>query len=295
VLQAHGAWDDALAEVADARQRLSEPIHPALGLACYQQGELHRLRGDYDEAEQAFRAAAECGYEPAPGLALLRLAEGKLDAARGAITRLLAENTDMLTRPTLLAASVEICLAAGDLEHACAAADELRGDAETLDVPLVRAVAATATGTTLVARNEPAAGLPALRDGLARWLELDMPYEAARTRVQVAIACHALADEDAATIEFDAARATFLRLGARPEIERLDRVRTGAAPKPTTLTDRECEVLRLVATGRTNREIASELVISEHTVARHLQNIFLKLGLPTRAAAVAYAYEHGLA
>jgi DNA-binding NarL/FixJ family response regulator len=113
--------------------------------------------------------------------------------------------------------------------------------------------------------------------------------------VQIGLACRALGDRDGAGIELDAARAVFVQLGASPDVARVDAHRNvGNAKRAAPLTDRECEVLRLVATGKTNREVAAALVISEHTVARHLQNIFLKLDLPSRAAATAYAYEHGL-
>lgn len=122
-----------------------------------------------------------------------------------------------------------------------------------------------------------------------------MPYEEARARLQVGLACRALGDTDAADLEIGAARTTFERLAARPDLARLDRLTAEGRPDAGVLTAREREVLRLVATGRTNRDIASVLVISEHTVGRHLQNIFAKLGLSSRAAATAYAYEHDLA
>ncbi len=110
------------------------------------------------------------------------------------------------------------------------------------------------------------------------------------------VACDALGDEDAARIELDAARGVFARLGAQPDKARIDALTALSASRTAGgLTDREVQVLRLVAMGKTNRAIAAELVISEHTVARHIQNIFRKLDLPSRAAATAYAFEHGLA
>ncbi len=122
-----------------------------------------------------------------------------------------------------------------------------------------------------------------------------MPYDIARAREQIGLALRSLGDEDAATVELDAARDAFDRLGAAPDLRRvIDRAATVATAPGGVLTERECEVLRLVTSGRTNREIGAELSISEHTVARHLQNIFTKLGLSSRAAATAYAYEHGL-
>ena len=292
VLQYRGAWDDADAEAERARRALSNPAHPALGIALYQQGELHRLRGDLDEAERAYRAASAQGREPVPGFALLRLAQGSMSAAVAATRRMLEESQGRLVRPAVLAAAVEVHLAAGDYDAARSAGDELDTIADAVRTPLLRAIADYAIGTiTLVGGDAPAA-LVALRRGCAGWQALGMPYDAARARVQIALSCRALGDADAADMELDAARATFERVGARPDLARLaGSTRPG---RHTPLTARECEVLRLVAAGGTNREIATALLISEHTVARHVQNIFAKLGLPSRAAATAYAYDHGL-
>jgi DNA-binding NarL/FixJ family response regulator len=295
VLQAHGAWDNALAEAVRARQRLSVPAHPALGLACYQQGELHRLRGEFADAERAYRAAAEYGREPAPGLALLRLAEGNVDAARAAIIRLVGEQGDPFSRAVMLGAAVDIMLAACDVGAATESARELRELAGGFNVPFFDALAAYARGCVLLAVNDAPTALPALRQAYAMWSDVAMVYETARARVQIALAYNSLGDEDAARIEFDAARAAFTRLGAQPDVSRVD-----ALNKPSDshtslgLTDRELEVLRLVAMGKTNRGIAADLVISEHTVARHIQNIFRKLDLSSRAGATAYAFAHDL-
>jgi ATP/maltotriose-dependent transcriptional regulator MalT len=295
VLQAHGEWAEAVAEVERARHRLSEAAHPALGLALYQRGELHRLSGEFPDAERAYRAASTHGRDPAPGLALLRLAEGKVEAAVAAVRRMVEESQGQLSRPTMLAACVEIMLAAGEVQSARTAAEELSTIADAADVPLPRAMAAFASGSVLLAQGEAAAALPALRGACARWRDLAMPYDTARARAQIGMACRALGDHDAAEFEIEAARAALDRLGARPDLERLARLHApDERAKPAELTERECEVLRLVASGRTNREIAAVLVISEHTVGRHLQNIFMKLGLSSRTAATAYAYEHDL-
>ncbi|HUP72782.1 MAG TPA: response regulator transcription factor [Acidimicrobiales bacterium] len=296
VLQAHGAWTEAVTEVERARERLSEPAHPALGLAFYQEGELHRLCGNLADAERAYRAASEQGREPAPGFALLRLAERKLDAAVAAIGRMVEESRGQLTRPTMLAAFVEIMLATGDIDAAREAADELAAIADTVEAPLQHAVAAYATGSVLLAQGEPASALAALRRARAWWRDLEMPYDVARARVQIGLACRALGDQDAATLELDGASVAFERLGARPDLDRVTALATtGEQARPAGLTERECEVLRLVAAGDSNREIATVLFISEHTVGRHVQNIFSKLRVSSRAAATAYAYEHGLA
>jgi DNA-binding NarL/FixJ family response regulator len=293
VLQAHGSWGEAVAEAARARQRLSEPAHPALGMALYQQGELHRLRGEFRDAEQAYRAAGEHGRDPAPGFALLRLAEGNVTAAAAAIARMLEESEGSRGYEATLAAAVDVFLAAGDVPRARAAADALVASAG--DPPLLDAIAAYANGRVRLAEGDAAAALSDLRRACTTWRELEMPYDAARARVQIAHACRSLGDDDAAALELDAARAAFERLGATPDLDALAPPRHGAAGAGAPpLTDRECDVLRLVAAGKTNREIAAELVISQHTVARHLQNTFVKLGLSSRAAATAYAYEHGL-
>ena len=296
VLQAHGDWTEAVAEVERARQRLSEPVHPALGLALYQQGELHRLRGEMTDAERAYRAASQHGCEPSPGVALLRLEEGKVNAAVAAVRRMVEESQGQLTRPTMLAASVDVMLAAGEVETARSAAAELAEIADVIDAPLLlRAIAAYAAGSVLLARDEAAPALASLRRACGWWRDLEMPYDTARACVQIGLACRALGDDDAADFELDAARSTFELLGARPDLARVVRLLGwDESKRPAELTQRECEVLRLVATGRTNREIAAVLVISEHTVGRHLQNIFMKLGLSSRAAATAYAYDHDL-
>ena len=293
ILQAHGAWAEAATEVARARQRLSDPAHPALGVALYQQGELHRLRGEFAAAERAYRAASGQGREPAPGFALLRLAEGRVAAAVAAVRRMLAESSGRPDRSTMLAAAVDVLLAAGDTEGARAAADELATAAAATDARLLQAVSDYAIGSVLLAEGDAAAALAALRRACTTWRELEMPYDAARARVQIAIACRVQADDDAAGLELDAARAIFMRLGAAPDLARVARLEGPSRP-PSVLTARECEVVRLVAAGKTNREIAAELLISPHTVSRHLQNVFTKLGLTSRAAATAYAYEHDL-
>jgi DNA-binding NarL/FixJ family response regulator len=291
-----GAWPDALEEARRATDRFLQPtVHPAAGAAAYQEAELHRLRGETAEAEEAYRRASRWGREPQPGLALLRLAQGQAAAARAAIRRALEEATGRSDRCRLLPAAVEIALAAGDPPAARAAADELAQAAADLDAPLLRATATAAQGAVLLAEEDPRAALAALRDAWAAWQELEAPYEAARARVLIGLACRALGDRDSAAMELDAAHWAFRRLGAAPDLERLAAL-AGHAPAGAAggLTAREAEVLRLVATGRTNRAIAAELVLSERTVDRHVSNILTKLGVASRAAATAWAYEHQL-
>jgi ATP/maltotriose-dependent transcriptional regulator MalT len=298
VLQAHGAWDDAIAQADLARARLAEPAHPALGLALYQQGELHRLRGEFAEAERAYRAAGEQGREPAPGFALLRLAEGNLAAALAAIRRMLEDIRGRHDRPAVLAAAVDIFVAAEDLGEARDVCGELAALADGAAVTLVGIVADFATGSVRIAEGDPAAGLAPLRRACRGWRAQAMPYETARAQVLLGRACQMMGDDDGAAVELDAARATFTRLGALPDATAIappQPAPTSAGRRgPDALSQRELEVLRLVADGRTNREIATTLVISEHTVARHVQNMFTKLGVSSRAAATAHAYERGL-
>jgi DNA-binding NarL/FixJ family response regulator len=296
LLQLRGAWPEALEEARGATARFLEPAgHPAAGAAAYQEAELHRLRGEPAEAEEAYRRASRWGREPQPGLALLRLAQGEGAAAQAAIRRALDEASDRPDRTRLLPAFVEIALAGGDLPAARGAADELARAAEELEAPLLRATAAAAEGEVLLAEGDARAALAALRAAWAGWQELEAPYEAARARVGIGLACRALGDRDSAAMELDAARWAFQRLGAAPDLARLEALAgDGPAGAAGGLTAREVEVLRLVATGRTNRAIASELVLSERTVDRHVSNILTKLGVPSRAAATAWAYEHRL-
>jgi len=291
VLLAQGSWEDASVEAQRACERLADPYHPALGLAHYQRGELHRLRGDLDAAAAAYREASRCGHDPVPGFALLRLMEGDVDGASRAARRMLDEHVTGPARAGLLAAAIEVQLAASDVAGAGALADELTSLARTMESEMLAAAADHERGTVLLASGEVAAAIAALRGACKAWRELHMPYEVARARFQLSVAYATAGDRDAAELELDGARATFELLGASVDLARLE----AAAPAESgVLTTRECQVLRLVAAGKTNREIAADLVISEHTVSRHLQNMFMKLGVTSRAAATAYAYEHHL-
>jgi DNA-binding NarL/FixJ family response regulator len=227
-----------------------------------------------------------------PGLALLEAARGDVDAAATTIRRALHE----ARTPALLGAAVEILGAAGDVAGARDAADELTALSSSTPSTVLGAMAAHARGGLLVAEGDPVAGLIELRDAGRAWQSLRMPYEAARTAVLLGLVCAALGDGAAAAMEFDKARLAFTELGAQPDLERLD-VLTGPPTQPTDdagLSERERQVLTELASGRTNREIASVLHISQHTVGRHVENIFTKLGVTSRAAATARAYELGL-
>jgi DNA-binding CsgD family transcriptional regulator len=296
ILQLHGAWPDALEEAERACERLAgTPDQPSAAAAWYRRGELHRLAGEFASAEEAFRQASRLGREPQPGLALMRLGQGQADTAGAAIRRAVAERPDRAGRGGLLGAYAEIVLADGDAAAARAAADELAALAMDLDSPLLRATAAQADGAVRLAEGDPAAALAALREAWTRWRELEAPYEAGRVRVLIGLACRTLGDEDGAQMELDAAGWVFQQLGAVPDLARVQALaRTTGAADDTVLTRRELQVLRLVAAGKTNRAIAADLFLSERTVARHVSNILAKLGLSSRSAATAYAYEHRL-
>lgn len=294
ILRLRGAWDEALEEVDRALARLAKPMSPRiLGAAAYTRAEIHRLRGHFAAAEDAYRQAAEHGHEPQPGLALLRLAQGRTDLAAAAIRRAEQEAEGPLSRATLLGPYVEIVLAAGDVDAARAAAEELAAVTTELRQPYLDAVAAHATGMVHLAAGDPRTALVMLRRAWRGWHHLEAPYEAARSRVQIALACRALDDVDGADMEFDAAKAAFETLGAIPDAAAVTRA-SGGEQRPGGLTARELEVLALVAKGSTNRQVAVQLVISEKTVASHVGHILTKLGLSSRSAATAYAYEHGL-
>jgi DNA-binding NarL/FixJ family response regulator len=290
IMQLDGSWRDALMEARRAGERFVETSNPAAGLACYRQGELLRLQGDFAAAEEAYREASTFGWEPQPGLAQLRLTQGRVDAAVSAIRRAEAATATPLDRARILPAFVEIMLGAGDVEPARRASLELEEIAASYESTMLGAIVAHARGAVHLADGEPREALVVLRRAAEAWRALGIPYETARTRVLVGDACRLLGDEEAALLEHSAAKSTFELLGAKPDLARFE-----ATPKGEHgLSRRELEVLRLVAAGKTNREIATSLVISEHTVARHLQNTFAKLGVSSRAAATAFAFEHGL-
>ena len=297
VMQLQGAWEDALAEARRAAERFTEGVlnQLACGKAHYREGELHRLRGDLGAAEMAYREASRCGVEPQPGLALLRLVQGQSDTAAASIRRAVGEATRPLKRAALLPAYVEIMLNVGEHERARGACDELEDIARSQASEALRAMSCHARGAALLVENDAHSALIALRRAAELWQNLGAPYEAARARSLVGVACEALGDADATMLELEAAQAVFADLGARSDLAHVESHLPGSANADVHgLTGRELEVLRLVAAGRSNRDIAEELVISEHTVARHLQNIFAKLGVSSRTAATAFAFERDL-
>jgi DNA-binding CsgD family transcriptional regulator len=292
VLQLGGAWADALEEAERATAR---PGIAATGSAeaLYLQGEIRRLRGDFAQAEHAYREASRLGREPQPGLALLRLAQGRGDAAAAAVRRATGEITEPSARARLLPACAEVMVALGHLDEARAAAAELAQLAAAFGSEVLDAAAAHARGAVELADGAAGPALAALRRAREGWQALDAPYETARAGVLVALACRALGDDDTAAFELDDAAAAFRALGAAPDLAAVDALAEPSGPSHG-LSRRELEVLRLLAAGVTNKAIAAELVLSVRTVDRHVSNIFAKLGVSTRAAAGAYAHEHRL-
>lgn len=294
IMQLQGDWSAAVDVARSAREHFQRgPETRAIAAAYYQQGELQRLRGEFKEAEESYREAARRGRHPQPGIALMRLAQGQVDSASSGIRAAAEQARVPHARARMLPAYVEIALAANDLEGARTAAEELTRIAAALDAPLLRAAADHACGAAALAGGNAREAIELLRSAWTVWQELEIPYEAARSRTLIGLAHRALGDDDAAELELDAARWLFEQLAATPDVARVNAL----APQrraPGGLTERELQVLRRVAAGDTNRAIASQLRISEKTVARHVANIFTKLGLSSRAAATAYAYEHGL-
>jgi ATP/maltotriose-dependent transcriptional regulator MalT len=302
IMQLHGEWSRAIDVARDACAHfLRGPEQPAVAAAFYQHAELRRLRGDFTAAEELYREATRRGRNAQPGLALLRLASGQVEAATSSIRGALDQAKGPASRCRLLPAFTEIMLAAKDIDAARAGAAELTQLADLIAAPLLLASATRATGMVALAGGDHGGALDLLRRSWMAWQELRIPHEAARTRVLIGLALRALGDEDAAELEFDAARWAFEQLEATPDVARtaaLSRskptARSATRSAAPPLTGRELEVLRLIAAGDTNRAIGARLAISEKTVARHVSNIFTKLGVNTRAAATAYAYQHGL-
>lgn len=295
LLGLRGAWSEALAEFELAAQRYREVGAPdAVGLTAYEAGELLRLRGNLDGAEAAYDRAADHGFDPQPGLAMLWLARGQEAAGVGALDRLLAEPSGPVQRCRLLPGAVDVLLAVGDLDRARGAASELEEVAAGFGSLALTARAAQAAGCVELAGGDAAGALPYLRKAEQLWSRVESPYERGCVRLQIGRALGLLGDKLASRRELEAARDTFRRLGADPAADEADSL-LAPGTLPAGLTAREVEVLRLVATGRSNAEIAADLVLSEKTVARHLSNIFGKLDVGSRTAATAYAFEHGLA
>jgi DNA-binding CsgD family transcriptional regulator len=289
-----GAWPQALEEFdAAVRRYQAAGRSDAVGLALNENGDVLRRLGEYDAAEGCYEEASSHGYEPQPGLALLWLTRGRTRAALAAIRRLLAEREDPVNRSQLLPAAIEVLVEAGDHDQAATLTGELDQVTAVFGCAALRARAAYAAGHVQFATGDPGGALPYLRKSVHAWQSLGCPYEIARCQVLLGRALRALGDEDSAVAELKAAIATFDKLGAKPSRREAEQLLRPVLPGG--LTAREVEVLSLVASGRSNLQIAEALVLSEKTVARHLSNIFTKIEVTSRTAAAAYAFEHGLA
>jgi ATP/maltotriose-dependent transcriptional regulator MalT len=294
LLHLQGDWATAEQRAAQACRDLADMNVEVVAEGHYVIGELRRLRDDRAGAEEAYGLAHELGRDPQPGLARLRLAQGRTGIAASALDAALAATNEPATRAPLLAARVDVAEAAGEVTAAADAARQLTEVAETFGTPGLVAASRLAAGTASLVAGEPERALPALRDACRQWRKLDASYDTARTRARLARALEAMGDAEAAERERGLAKATFAELGAVHDLRVLEEHQQDGAP-PGGLTPREAEVLALVATGQSNREIARALTISERTVERHLSNMFAKLGLSSRTEAAGFAFAHGLA
>ncbi|WP_372637630.1 LuxR C-terminal-related transcriptional regulator [Fodinibius sp.] len=297
IMQLYGKWTEAMEEVHQACTLLSEATgEPAAGEAFYLQAEFHRLQGDFTEAEEDYRHASKWGRKPQPGLALLRMAQGEADTAEAAIRQAEEEQKNPIARSKILPAYIDIMLAVDDIRAAQAGAADLSEIAEEFKAPFLQAMAVRAEGKIILKKGEPQKALDKLLEGWTALKRIGASYESAKTRMLIGLAYQKLGDKDSAGIELEAARGTFQQLGATYDLSTMDSFiqYTSSDHHTHGLTSRELQVLCLVATGKTNREIGTELYISERTVDRHVSNILAKLNVPSRAAATAYAYEHDM-
>jgi len=290
-----GAWPEAEAAARLAAEQLAVIEPGSAGLAHYQIGEIRRRMGDLVGATEAYGRANELGADPQPGLALLRLAQGDPEIAAASLRTSLATRATGPRRARVLAACVEVALATSDVVGGRTASEELAGIAAEIGMRALEAAAAAADGAVLLAEGDPEGAADRLRTAVSLGQDVRTPYETARARVLYGQALHALGDDEGMQLALVAALATFEQLGAEPDAATVRRLLRPPGEIPGGLTAREVEVLRLLAAGKTNRDIAIELVISEHTVARHIQNVYAKIGVSSRAAATAFAFEHDLA
>lgn len=293
IMQLHGVWPGALEQASAAHERNARG--PIAAQAYYQEAEIRRLQGDLGRAEEAYRNVSLHGGDPQPGLARLRLAQGNPDAAAASLSRALTEASELIARLPILPAYVDVMVAIGDLSSAQTACEELETIATDTAVELHRARSRYARGIMDLAAGDPGSAIPSLRVAFATWHALEVPHEAARTRTALGRALAAVGDGDAASLEYEGARAIFADLGATPEMLEVEALSgSGRHRLPRDLTSREVEVLRLLSSGDTNRSIAEKLVVSERTVDRHVSNIFAKLAVSTRSAATSHAIRHRL-
>lgn len=293
-MRLHGAYTDAVREFERAAERYAAAGgSPAVGLSHYERGEVLRLQGEYNAAESAYAEAAEYGHPAQPGRALMWLARGRPDTATAAIRGVMAELKDPVHRSQVLPAAVDVMLEAGEIEDAASLAEQLTQIGAAFGCTALQAAGDHAAAAVALVRGDADAAIAGARAAAEGWARLPAPYEVGQCRVLVGRALRLLGDEESAAAELALARKVFAELGAVPA-ERAVAELVGPREVPGGLSPREVEVLRLVAAGRSNPEIAAELVLSEKTVARHLSNIFAKLDVRSRTAAAAFAYEHDL-
>ena len=294
LMRLHGAFHDAISELEHAAARYAAAGgNPAVGQAHYERGEALRITGENDAAEAAYTEAATYGHPAQPGRALLWLARGRSHAASAAIHRVVAEVQDPVHRSQLLPTAVDVLVTVGELEEAASLADQLGGFGSAFGCSALQAAAEYARASVALARADAEDALAAARGAADAWARLSAPYEVARCRVLIGRALRLIGDAESAVAELAEARRAFARLGAAPA-EHEVAVLLGDARVPGGLSPRELEVLRLVAAGKSNPEIAAALVLSGKTVSRHLSNIFAKLDVGSRTAAAAFAFEHHL-
>ncbi|HKY40321.1 MAG TPA: LuxR C-terminal-related transcriptional regulator [Polyangiaceae bacterium] len=294
-LERTGAWVDARDEVLNLREDPRCQDSKVVSAASYLLGDLHRLRGELGDADDAYRQACELGCEPQPGLALLRLAQGQAETAAAGIRRALQVTELPWFRAKLLPPFIEVMLAIADFVEARQACTELETLAKRFNSRALAAEAAQARGSLELAQGNPAEAVPPLLRAKQLWQDMQIPYALAKVRVSMARAQHALGDEEGGALELDAARSAFERLGAALDLRAVASLqKPPRSPALHGLTTRELEVLRLITAGATNKAIAARLFVSERTIDRHVANIFAKLSVSSRAAATACAYERKL-
>jgi DNA-binding CsgD family transcriptional regulator len=294
IIQFHGEWLKALEETRHACELLKRPPgEPATGEAYFRKAEMHRLLGDFEEAEDSYHEAAKWGRKPQPGLALLRLAQGQNDAAVTSIRNTLKETKDTKKRAELLPAVVSIMISVKQYGEALEATKELSGIAREFDAPYLYAISSYCQGAVSLAEGDVQLALENLHEALKFWISLNLPYESALTRELIGIVYRELNDKDNSDAELAAAQWIFEQLGAIPALERVNRLLNRKRSHETHgLTLRELQVLHGVASGKSNKSVAGELFISERTVDRHVSNIFNKLGVSSRVEATAFALRN---
>jgi DNA-binding CsgD family transcriptional regulator len=294
IIQFHGEWHKALKESKIACDLLTRPPgEPASGEAFYRQAELLRLLGNFEHAEYCYNEAAKWGRNPQPGLALLRLMQGHKNLAETSISNTLSETKDKKKRSELLPAVVSIMIAVDQTDKAVEATNELKRIANSFEAPYLYGISSFCQGIVCLSQNSAQVALKHLQSALKIWNSLHLPYESARTRVLKGLVYRKLNDIDSANVHFAAARWTFEQLKAKPDLERINQILIKTKHHDTKgLTLRELQVLRRLASGKTNKKIAAELFISERTVDRHVSNIFNKLAVSSRVEATAFAIKN---